>query len=125
MFKFFTPNNLSFNSVGRHPCLWCTIIATQMWLALNDRTELVEPRTLEQLRTTLESFQREANGNIKKAKDYLNVIHKPLLDIPIDQVFLLKFFCCKRKQKSEDAVAIILSQISYQLKTLVQIQCDF
>ena len=70
---------------GRHPCLWCTILALEMKLA-HDKRSLVQERTLQHLTETFQKFKTKANGDIKKAKDYFNVIHEPLLDIPLDQV---------------------------------------
>lgn len=43
-------------------------------------------RNLEHLKETLQKFQTQVNEDIEKAKDYFNVIHEPLLDIPLDQV---------------------------------------
>ena len=59
-----------------------------MHLARNER-RAVQERTLEHLKETLQKFQTEGNGDIKKAKDYFNVIHEPLLDIPLDQVIYM------------------------------------
>lgn len=61
------------------------ILALQMYQACDER-RAVQERTLEHLKETLQKFQTQANGDIKKAKDYVNVIHEPLLDIPLDQV---------------------------------------
>lgn len=52
----------------------------------HDKRSAVQERTLKHLKETLQEFQTRANGDIKKAKDYFNVIHEPLIDIPIDQV---------------------------------------
>lgn len=52
----------------------------------HDKRGAIQQRTLKHLQETLEKFQTQANGDLKKAKDYFNVIHEPLLDIPIDQV---------------------------------------
>ena len=54
-----------------------------------DERRAVQERTLEHLKKTLQKFQTEGNGDIKKAKDYFDVIHEPLLDIPLDQVYIM------------------------------------
>ena len=51
------------------------------------------PHTVEDLREppqTLQEFMDKANGNLKQAKEFHNVIHKPILDIPIDQVTIYR-----------------------------------
>jgi len=52
----------------------------------HDKRGTVQQRCLKHLQETLKEFQEKANGDLKKAKDYFNVIHEPLFDIPIDQV---------------------------------------
>ena len=52
----------------------------------HDKRGAIQQRTLKHFKETLETFQTRANGDLKKAKDYFDVIHEPLLDIPIDQV---------------------------------------
>ena len=87
-FSFKTKNNKCqsfFNSPGRHPCLWCTILALEMHLAYDKRSR-VQESTLQHHKKTFEKFQTQANGDIKKAKDYFNVLHEPLLGIPTDQL---------------------------------------
>ena len=51
----------------------------------------MEERTLEQMQEVLKQFMEMANGDLKKAKNYFNVIHEPLIDIPINQVVTLPF----------------------------------
>ena len=46
----------------------------------------VQLRTLDHLREQLQEFQQKSNSDLKKAKEYYNVIHEPLIDIPLDQV---------------------------------------
>ena len=89
---------------GRHPCLWCIILALQMHLARDER-RAVQERTLEHLKKTLQKFQTEGNGDIKKAKDYFNVIHEPLLDIPLDQVIYIMY----PKSKIKNQFLILIS----------------
>ena len=50
----------------------------------------LERRTLENLKQHLDDFMTKANGDVKKAKEYFNVIHAPLLDIPINQVKMIR-----------------------------------
>lgn len=52
----------------------------------HEKRRAVQLRTLKHLQEALENFQTRANGDLKKAKDYFNIIHEPVLDIPIDQV---------------------------------------
>jgi len=75
---------LHFN-LGRYPCLWCLILATEMHLPKNQRTQHQE-RTLRGMQEHLKDFKDKGDGNLKKAKLFFNVIHEPLLEIPIDQV---------------------------------------
>ena len=70
--------------IGRHPCLWCTVIAVKMHL-LKDQRGSVTVRSLEHLHSKLAEFEA-AGGDLKKAKEYNNVIHAPLFNIPINQV---------------------------------------
>ena len=52
----------------------------------------VENRTLENLQEQLQRFRSEGQSDIKQAKKFFNVIHEPLIDIPIDQVSFDKNF---------------------------------
>ena len=47
-----------------------------------------QPRTLLSLEADLQRFQTARKGNIRKAKEYNNVISEHFLPIPIDQVKL-------------------------------------
>ena len=89
---------------GRHSRLWCTILVLQMHLARDER-RAVQERTLEHLKKTLQKFQTEGNGDIKKAKDYFNVIHEPLFDIPLDQVIYIMY----PKSKIKNQFLILIS----------------
>ena len=77
-------------SIGRHSCLWCTIIALEMKLPRDKRS----PTILRTLQNLVEQHQKflDAGGDIKKAKNYFNVIHKAILDIPIERVNNRKLF---------------------------------
>lgn len=55
-----------------------------------DQRGTVTVRTLEHLSETLQKVQA-AGGDLKKAKDFYNVIHAPLFNIPIDQSRLTDF----------------------------------
>ena len=71
--------------IGRHARLWCTtIIALEMKLPREERSPTIL-RTLENL---AEQHQKslDAGGDIKKAKNYFNVIHKAIFEIPVEQV---------------------------------------
>ena len=48
-----------------------------------------EPRTLETLKRDLASFD-DNGGNLKSAKLFNNVINEPIVNVPLDQVILLK-----------------------------------
>lgn len=71
--------------LGRYPCLWCLILSTEMHMPKHQRRE-AQKRTLEGMQEHLRDFKDKGGGDLKKAKLYFNVIHEPLLEIPIDQV---------------------------------------
>ena len=56
-----------------------------MQLKTNARTRPILMRTLETLKSDYERFKKDG-GNIKRAKNFNNVIDEPLFDIPIEQV---------------------------------------
>jgi len=70
--------------IGRHSCLWCTIIALEMKLPRDQRTPTTL-RTLENLHKQHQKFL-DSGGAIKKAKNYYKVIRKAIFEIPVDQV---------------------------------------
>ena len=70
--------------VGRHCCLWCEISTENLKVLLN-RRGLSQLRSLESLDRDYERFM-QAEGNIKTAKLYNNVIHEYVWGIPISQV---------------------------------------
>ena len=82
--------NITVLYTGRYPCLWCTILSQELHLPANQRKHHIQLRTLENLQQTLQEFMDKANGNLKRAKEFHNVIHKPILDIPIDQVTIYR-----------------------------------
>ena len=59
-------------STGCHSCLWCTIIDLEMTLPRDKRSPTIL-RTLENLVEQHQKFL-DAGGEIKKAKNYFNVI---------------------------------------------------
>ena len=65
-----------------------------MQLPADQRSQVVE-RTLESMMAKLKEFQEKAGGDLKKAKFYENVIHEPLLSIPIDHVIFKLSFLIK------------------------------
>ena len=81
---------LQLKSIGRHSCLWCTIIAIEMKLPREERSPTIL-RILENLGEQHQKFL-DAGGDIKKAKNYFNVIHKAIFDIPVEQVNKRKLF---------------------------------
>ena len=71
-------------NVGRHPCLWCTITSEELPKAKHQHPS--SKRTLESLANDLHAFRTDGNGDLKKAKNYNNVIDDYYFNIPIDQV---------------------------------------
>ena len=51
-----------------------------------DKRSTVMARTLKHLEDQLKEFKNKGNGDLKNAKKFFNVIHEPLISIPIDQV---------------------------------------
>ena len=72
---------------GRHCCLYCDITSEKMQIPLKDRRPS-ERRTLASLERDHYQFSTVGGGNIKNAKQYNNVISKPLFNIPVSQVSL-------------------------------------
>ncbi|XP_065663350.1 uncharacterized protein LOC136085802 isoform X3 [Hydra vulgaris] len=71
---------------GRHCCLFCYATASDMNLGEQKSSE-IKDRTLEDLLLDHEKFIE--NGGLKKnVKNFNNVITKPILKIPLDQVSL-------------------------------------
>ena len=70
---------------GRHPCIWCTILAVEMALT-KKKQGTVMTSTLQHLEEQLKDFKEKGRGDLKNAKKFFIVIHKPLLNIPVDQV---------------------------------------
>ncbi|KAI8497930.1 hypothetical protein Bbelb_245820 [Branchiostoma belcheri] len=70
---------------GVHPCLWCEVTQADMRLSKDSRPSAAL-RSLTSLTTNYQRFMAEGKGNIKKAKDFKNVIAIPMFNIPLDQV---------------------------------------
>ena len=82
-------------SPGRHCCLWCEVQSKNLKLPLSaqgpspDNPNQRKPspsRSLETLQRDYESFIKKGKGDLKKAKEYKNVIGPYFFDIPLDQV---------------------------------------
>ena len=71
--------------VGRHSCLWCTIIASEMKLPKNQRSPTTS-RTREHLQNCHKKKFIDDGADIKRAKNCCNVIQKAIFEILIDQV---------------------------------------
>ncbi|XP_071509575.1 uncharacterized protein [Diadema antillarum] len=97
---------------GRHPCLYCEISKRDMAIPLAQRGPSPS-RSLPNLHEQLKKFEETPQA---KAKDYMNVIRPPILNIPIDQVcppglhitlglFLKHFQSLERSCETLDRVA--------------------
>ena len=51
-----------------------------------DQRGTVTARTLQHLEDQLEEFKDKGQGDLRNATKFFNVIHEPLISIPIDQV---------------------------------------
>ena len=71
--------------LGRHPCLWCVVRGDQMQLPRHQRGRHL-PRSLDSLEADYLRFQTNTNGDIRKAKEYNNVISRAFFNIPLNQV---------------------------------------
>ncbi|KAI8481626.1 hypothetical protein Bbelb_406270 [Branchiostoma belcheri] len=70
---------------GVHPCLWCEETRSRIQLPKSER-QTCPKRTLESLSSDYNRFLEEGQGNIKKAKNFKNVIAPPMFEIPLNQV---------------------------------------
>ena len=71
-------------TAGRHCCLWCTIPSAKLAIPIARRGRSPE-RTLDTLHSDHARFLRDG-GDLKKAKEYNNVIEEHLFDISLDNV---------------------------------------
>ena len=72
---------------GRHCCLLCNATYSEIQKCPAEQSDKITERTLETLKTKLAEFQA-AGGIIGNAKLFDNVIHEPIVNIPLDQVKL-------------------------------------
>ncbi len=72
---------------GRHNCLWCHTVSSDLKLPLAQRvgTGKTTPRTLESLRSDHQSFLA-AGGRLDDAKYHHNVIEDHFFNIPLENV---------------------------------------
>ncbi|CAH1248628.1 Hypp8324 [Branchiostoma lanceolatum] len=70
---------------GVHPCLWCEETKTGIRQPKSER-QTCSKRTLDSLYSDHKRFLEQGQGNIKKAKNFKNVIAPPMFDIPLNQV---------------------------------------
>ena len=80
--------------LGRHNCLWCHITSSCLAKPLAERGRYKE-RTLETLQSDHKKFISIAGGNLKKAKEFNNVIGDYFFDIPLENVRVQQ---CESKQ---------------------------
>lgn len=66
-------------------CLWCTILAIEMSLPKEKRSPYFL-RTLDHLSQQFKEFQEKGHSDIKKAKNFFNVIQSFMLEIQLDQI---------------------------------------
>ena len=76
---------------GRHPCLWCEIRADEMSTPASMR-EPSKPRSLQSLEADYSAFVA-AGGDIRRAKNYNNVIAPYFFKITLDQVYTCIHTC--------------------------------
>ena len=74
-------------TLGRHPCLWCTIPSDQMKHPREER-QAASPHTLDSLQSDLLLFETAGNADLKQAKKY-NAISQYFFKIPLAQVTTL------------------------------------
>ena len=72
---------------GRHPCLWCTILADQLKQPQHERGKL-PLRTLDSLKADYLRFETIGKGDIRQAKNFNNVIGPVFFNVPLSQVLL-------------------------------------
>ena len=51
-----------------------------------DQRGTITARTLQHLEDQLKEFKDKRQGDLRNAEKFFNVIHEPLISIPIDQV---------------------------------------
>ena len=68
---------------GTHPCLWCNISKKQIQ---SDQYHKSEPRTLESIKENCDKWEMETNADKKRASEYYNCVHRPMINIDLDRV---------------------------------------
>ena len=71
-------------ATGIHPCLWCTIKSAEM----NDASSKFAKRDVSMISRDYQKFQDCFHCDKKFARKCRNIVSKPLLDIPLDQVIV-------------------------------------
>ena len=74
-------------TTGQHPCFWCTIRTDQLKQPRHARGPL-PPRTLDSLQADSLRFSTTGKADIRKAKDFNNVIGPVFFNVPLSQVNL-------------------------------------
>ena len=110
---------------GKHNCLWCEISSDYLKTPRRER-DLSQLRSLQSLQRDYSDFER-AGGDIRKAKDYHNVIQPHFFDIPLNQVtypayLLRKIHIMTIHNFSPPGLHITLG-IYYHLFTLLETEC--
>ena len=75
-------------TIGKHPCLWCTVTTEEMQIPPGKRSIPTTKRSLESMAKDLKRFREELKGILKLAKEANNVIDDPYFKIALDQVHL-------------------------------------
>ena len=86
--------------VGRHPCLWCEVARHQLKIPPQDRAHIAPLRSLQSLENNYNMFTTQGKADLRKAKEYNNVIGKSFFQIPLDQVRTKSNYdCIKQLQR--------------------------
>ncbi|KAJ8018162.1 hypothetical protein HOLleu_44000 [Holothuria leucospilota] len=70
---------------GRHCCLFCNITKANMKVRPADLPKQPEPRSLQSLHNDYQDYTADG-ARPERMKKFFNVIHEPLLEIPLSQV---------------------------------------
>ena len=75
--KCYNPvNKMTTVSIGHNPCLWCEVIRDGLQIAPHDRECTTPLRSLQSLECHHTRFLTLGAGDLRKAKQYYNVIGK-------------------------------------------------
>ena len=69
-----------------HPCMWCTITKENMQDGETTRVGDHQERSLQSIKDDYKKFKDTGEGKKQRAKDYNNVINKPIWEIELDRV---------------------------------------